>query len=531
MICTNCRQQFKVQAWDKAYYKKQEVPEPTLCPDCRLQRRLIWRNLKSIYKRKCDLCEKEVIGIFSADKQLKVYCRDCYYSDKWDDLEYGQDFDFNKTFTEQYQQLLKKIPHVATYNEDPVNSDYVNFCYRVKNNYLSFGTDETEDCAYCLTSFKCNQTYNSYFASELELSSFCINCCHSYNLHYSQECYDMQDSYYCYDCRNCHHCFGSAGLRNKSYYIYDEKVSEEEWNEKVPEILNDNQTEDLYTDARKNWLKIPRRANTIIKSENSTGDHLTNCKNAFNCYDSNELENCKNVIHCSVPTGKDLMDVNDSGAGVELSYEFIIGYGYHLKFCALCYQGASELEYCYSVFGSKDCFGCASIKKRQYCILNKQYNKEEYYKMREKIIKHMMKTGEWGEFFDKSLSPFNYNETVADDVFPLNKNQIIEQGFKYREPDDIVRGQENTAQNIHKCKTCSRLYKIIKQEIEFASRVSLPLPVECPSCRFQFLLRQRNFYKIWERKCAKCDRDIKTTYSPEQPEIIYCEDCYKKGIY
>jgi hypothetical protein len=37
----------------------------------------------------------------------------------------------------------------------------------------------------------------------------------------------------------------------------------------------------------------------------------------------------------------------------------------------------------------------------------------------------MQTTGEWGEFFDPSLSPFGYNETVAMEYFPLKKEREV----------------------------------------------------------------------------------------------------------
>jgi hypothetical protein len=38
----------------------------------------------------------------------------------------------------------------------------------------------------------------------------------------------------------------------------------------------------------------------------------------------------------------------------------------------------------------------------------------------------MKSTGEWGEFFPLPLSPFGYNETVAQDYFPLTSEEAIE---------------------------------------------------------------------------------------------------------
>lgn len=35
----------------------------------------------------------------------------------------------------------------------------------------------------------------------------------------------------------------------------------------------------------------------------------------------------------------------------------------------------------------------------------------------------MQSTGERGEFFDTSLSPFGYNETLAQEYFPIDHGQ------------------------------------------------------------------------------------------------------------
>ena len=36
-----------------------------------------------------------------------------------------------------------------------------------------------------------------------------------------------------------------------------------------------------------------------------------------------------------------------------------------------------------------------------------------------------MSDGEWGEFFPSSLSPFGYNETVAQEYFPMTREEVI----------------------------------------------------------------------------------------------------------
>ncbi len=70
---------------------------------------------------------------------------------------------------------------------------------------------------------------------------------------------------------------------------------------------------------------------------------------------------------------------------------------------------------------SSNCFLCVNLENKKYCILNKQYSKEEYEVLVPQIIEHMQKTGEWGEFFPVCLSPFGYNETVAQEHFKLDR--------------------------------------------------------------------------------------------------------------
>jgi hypothetical protein len=63
-------------------------------------RRLAFRNERALYKRKCDLCGEEKILIYPKDSIYKVYCYDCFFSDKWDGIEFSKNYDFTKPFFE-----------------------------------------------------------------------------------------------------------------------------------------------------------------------------------------------------------------------------------------------------------------------------------------------------------------------------------------------------------------------------------------------------------------------------------------------
>jgi len=89
--CVSCQASFEVAPEDLDFYEKvsptfagvrYDVPAPTHCPDCRMQRRMSWRGEKQFYQRPCDRCGKGLITVFYPDKTYTVYCPDCWWSDK-----------------------------------------------------------------------------------------------------------------------------------------------------------------------------------------------------------------------------------------------------------------------------------------------------------------------------------------------------------------------------------------------------------------------------------------------------------------
>src|SRR3989338_9885653 len=103
--CRQCQSSFEIFPEDRRFYDMMQVPEPTLCYICRMQRRLSFRSERFLYHRKCDLSGKQIISSYSSDKPFPVYENDEWWSDKWDPLSYCRDFDFNRPFFEQFRDL------------------------------------------------------------------------------------------------------------------------------------------------------------------------------------------------------------------------------------------------------------------------------------------------------------------------------------------------------------------------------------------------------------------------------------------
>ena len=127
-VCQNCKSQFVIEPEDFNFYEKIQVPPPTFCPECRLQRRMQLRNERTLYKRKC--CApghgEEFISVYSPDKALNVVDDRYWWSDSWNAFDYGKEYDFSKPFFRQFRELLERVPLIALSITNMVDCSYCN---------------------------------------------------------------------------------------------------------------------------------------------------------------------------------------------------------------------------------------------------------------------------------------------------------------------------------------------------------------------------------------------------------------------
>jgi hypothetical protein len=544
--CANCKKDFPIYKKDLEFYELFEVPEPTFCYACRNQRRLSFRNERYLYQRKCDLTGREMISSFSPDKPFPVYDNDEWWSDKWDPLDYGREFDFNRPFFEQFFELRELVPRLARQQQKPMyNSDYCNCASQSKNCYLVFSTNRCEDCYYGSWVNECEDCIDGLNIFNCELCYECTYCTGCYDLRYSQNCTNCKSSCFLRDCIGCMNCFACSNLKNKQYYIFNEKKTKEEYDAFMASI--DLGSRKIMNDGKEKAQEM--LSDSIAKEfrgtniENSTGDYLTNCKNAFMTFESNNMEDCR-YCFC-VSSAKNCMDYSHWGEKAERIYEVhAAGYDlFNLKFCTLCWSGCNDLMYCDQCFSSKNNFGCIGLKKQEYCIFNKKYSKEEYEALRDKIIEHMKETKEFGEFFPAKYGCFAYNESIAYERYPLTKEEAIAKGFPWKEkdpkeylpqkfevPDDISKVDDSIIEEVLACKECGKNYKIIEPELNFYKRQTVPVPDLCPDCRHFARTTFRKPFLLFDRHCAKCNKEIQTTIAKDQPDTVYCEACYLEAV-
>ena len=384
--CKQCNIGFEITNSHQEFYNRIDVPAPTLCPDCRQQRRLSFRNERNLYRISCDCCKRTIISIYSPDKKLTVYCNDCWWSDKWDPHSYGKDFDFSRTFFEQFNDLKANIPNFALLNINSENSEYTHLETDDKNCYMNFGGHYNEDCYYNLHALKCQDCVDNYWVDQCRGCYECFKCFSSHNLKFCFWCHNSHDLTFCYDCKGCSDCFGCTSLRQKQYYFFNKPMTKEGYNKKMNAWVSNTANIDLAKyESEILWKSTPRLNLFIEKSQNSTGNFLKNCKNCTNCYETDEAEDC---TYCDLVLGlKDCMDCTRMGYRTELCYE-VMGatISNNVAFLNFSFNVISDSRYIDCCSSIHNCFGCTNLHHKKYCILNKQYTKGEYDKLVLKII-------------------------------------------------------------------------------------------------------------------------------------------------
>lgn len=568
--CQNCKKDFLIEPDDFGFYEKMKVPAPTWCPECRLQRRLSWRNERGLHFRECSLCNKKVVSIYREDYNNTVFCEKCWWSDNWEGLDYGTEVDFSRPFLDQFFELFNRVPapNLFAFGTTMVNSEYCNMANNMKNCYLIHDGTFDENVSYGSGVFFSKDSQDITMTRKGELCYETVTCINCYKTIFSQQCEDCVDVYFSFGLRGCNNCIGCVNLHRKSYCIFNEQYTKEDYEIKLKSFeLDSYKNIVLMKEKAKNfWQKFPKKYYFGVQNKDVTGDYLEHSKNSKVCFGCANLEDSKFCSFVSNGPVKTTYDFTHYGDNIEMVNECLqSGDGiYNIKCGWGAWTNSRNATYCITSPGVTDVFGCVGLKKKQYCILNKKYTKEQYEELVPKIIKHMIdipyidskgRVYKYGEFFPSELSPFGYNETTAQEYFSLSKEEALAFGFNWKEdinrnykvtkdseelPDSINQVTDSILNEIISCEHkgkceegCMTAFKILPEDLQFYRRMKLPLPRLCSNCRRFQRVKQRNPLKLYHRSCMNkgCQNEFETTYSKEQLDIVYCETCYNKEVY
>ncbi|MEI7765179.1 MAG: hypothetical protein WCI93_01175 [bacterium] len=543
--CEHCGKDFSITLEDLTLYKKVGIELPVICFFCRVKLHLSFWMFGKFRKGKSALSGDSLITVLPENSRYPIYKLSEWHSDKWDAMDYGQDYDENRPFFDQLKELQEKVPHPHQNGMKNTNCDWCDDVWNSKNCYLSRSMEVCEDLYYSYRNLWVKNSIDVVVCFYSEKCFDSVNCSNSYKLFYSRNSKDCIDSYFLQDCRNCQNCTMCWNLRGKSYCIENIQYGKVEYEQKIKEYNFSS-----YKSIQKHKIRINEiaqnevvhRENFNLKTFNSHGDNLINTKDCHNCFTINDSEDSCNCMRGM----KQKSNIDTGGCW----YSELIGNcsgcmnAYGLKYSSWSTSRYSEyLDLCLEC---EYCFGCVGLKKKKNCILNKQYEKGEYEKLIEKIISDMKKSGEYGKFLPHSMSagPFNFStsflyfpETKKEDILKLGGywEDVIEsniEGIRTSElPDNIKDVSDDIINKALICPLTGWRFNIAQNELNFYKQNNIPLPRLHFDVRIKENMKYTTVLQSYPHKCFYCQKGISAYYPPDWGyQKIVCEECYKQNI-
>jgi len=493
-----------------------------------------------------DLSGESLITVLPNKPRFPIYHSHEWWGDSWDSMSYGQDYDPGRSFFDQLKELQEKVPRPHQIGQNNLNCDWCDDAWNCKNCYLSRSMDKCENLSYAYRAIDSKDSFDIFYSFNLQNSYDCLFCHDSFNLNFSENSRDCIDSYFLFDCRNCQNCFMSWNLRNKHYCIRNKQYTKEEYEKELNKIKLDSY--ENIKKLRTEFEEILRkegvhRENFNIRSTGSVGNYMTDCDKCVNVFSWEESQNCRNCMRGL--RSKDCIDMGFSW-NLELSgNNGVVDGGYQIKHSGGSSTGrfSEYVDLCKEV---EYCFGCIGLRKKKYCILNKEYTKEEYEKLKVQIIADMEKRGEYGEYLPYSMGTGDYNLSNGIVYFPnMTREEVLRNGGYWSDedlsqtdgvpsselPDSILDTTPEVSSKALICPESHYRFNIAQTEYEFHKRKNFALPRIHFDKRIMDRMRKMSIMKNYPYQCFYCKADIMAYYPPEWGyQKIACEECYKQNI-
>jgi len=524
---------------ERAFYQEQNLPLPHLSPIERLRCRFAFRHGGKLHRVKCSGSGKDIISMYPKELGLKVFEQEYWWSDAWDGISSGREFDFSRGFFEQFGELYREVPHLSLLNTNCQNAYFTNHTLNSKDCYLLFGAVDNEDVLYGYYIISCRDVVDGLSLHHCELCYDGVSSVRCYNCVSFVDCRDCSDCILVHDCQSSSNCIACVGLRGKNYHILNKEVSKKEY-EKYRSSLELgvhgalNELKDQFTELKRRELRL---AYHLYNCEDCVGDMTFNSKGCHYTFDCERCEDCSYLAFSQDSIGSFDCCFN-GGGGVKFSCQCISTLATDSRFNAVVWH-ANDTDYSMECHHSEYLFGCVSLKREKYCILNKQYSESEFLELRERIIQHMKHTGEWGNFFPGTLSPFAYNDSVADLYLPLTRSEAEQRGFAWskeeelsttpagiaKPPLSIDNADDSLLEETFLCERSGQPYKITPSELSFYRKMGVPIPRCCPAERHKQRLIHRHHFDLYERNSAISGDPLLTPFSAEvAPSVISAKE-------
>jgi len=545
--------------WSKHF----PLPLPSLSPKARQIHRMMFRNERKFYHTTCPITKKPIISTIAPERWI----RSCE-SEVFHDLDHTQ---FARTYSgniwSDYEQLLYTTPLIARYTLNMENSPYCNQETDDKNCYYNMGWHYNEACLYNTYAISCETCIDNYRV---------FNSQHIYNsqtVYKSHHCFwstyidDSSFVYRSYDIAWSHHMLFCNARRNASYMYQNQQLTKQQredtlqtYKRKIKTIQGKRSINQEYQTF---LATVPQKQLNNIQTEKVIGNDLYRSKNLFLCSSG---EDGQDVRHSNLfAWSEDCMDIESSGYGKKVYNSIAFMHAHNCVSTSFILETVKDCYYSSYLSGGTNLFACIGLKNKDYCLLNKSYTKQD----REQHVSHIITSmqEQWTRwwFFPTHLSHYPYNDTTAQEYYPVKQvlypdgsSKLISPlwlatvtlleaekfiakahiNFGWTENIPITRRtqekevtvppdmktinacdlpplqniQENITDLALICTQSKRPFRVVKPELAFYNLHGIQLPEFHPDIRHQQRVNQRPWRELYLRTCDKCGKEILSVY-------------------
>ena len=547
-----CEGDFDITKEDIEFYKIFKVPASNYCPTCRRFCRFSHLGFLKFFKRECSAPghTESMLSVFPEECPFPVYDYKYFGSDEFDALELGRDYIDGISPLDQLFDLRKiaPIPSFLNRESSSINSEYSSGGRNSKNCYYTSGVFSSEDVWYSNLVHKSREVMDCRSISECDTIYDIYEGENLYKVRYGFFNKNCSDCTLIFDCRNCSDCFGCVNLRNKRYCIWNVQHTKEEYENFIKENTPLSYKK-LIEHKQKFWdlvKQLPLNASRNLNVKNVSGVVVQSSQNLF---DVSDIKYSENVRHSdSALHHKDSMDIIFSGGNSHNLYMCVnigsqssdVKFSVSAKFC-------TESEFIFNCKNVMNCFMCYGLENKSYCILNKQYEPDQYWNLVDKIKSEMLKMGEYGECLEPKFSPQAYNFSLASRSFPIDHKIALELGaYIAKDPETNITGMDainafdlpDTINEVDDsilekaiiCEQTGKPFRITYTELCFYRKMNLPIPHIHPTVRIE---KKYSFSPPGTQilvNCAKCSERFQSIFDPKDGYNLYCEKCYQQEV-
>lgn len=347
-------------------------------------------------------------------------------------------------------------------------------------------TQSTKIEGYNYCCVNCSSSVDSSFSFD---SSELIECAFvnsSQRLFFARFSSNCSDCYFIENCEDCRFCLFSTNLKGKKYHVFNQPVSEDEYQSVLKSLMLDDPLQ--LDSARERFANFLSTQSLDVMSYYNSSD--VRGRFAFDSKSSADIFLSKHILNSNLIFGSSDIEASSmvvmSSGGVKRSYQNVLLGGpseevfnaYH------CGPNVKNLEYCVGCKNSHDLLFCVGLDGASYCIFNTQFTDKEYFVFKDELRSMFSREIDWGYQLPVNLSLIAYNESLSSLIFPLSKVQANLLGYAWNDSlDKINIDREQVADYI--CEISGVPYSVKTSEINIRKSLGVAVSNRSPDQRFR----------------------------------------------